>query len=140
MDGEPAHAGQPPPHRLRCWDEARAPVFVSKIRTLRIKREIDEVFGRGIRRRGTLLSIAALARPDEEPRALFVTSKRVGKAVVRNRVRRRLREAYRATRSELLPCDVAFVAQPRAAEAGYASLLAEMRRLLAKTGLLARGG
>ena len=113
---------------------------MSKIRTLRIKREIDEVFGRGIRRRGTLLSIAALARPDQEPRALFVTSKRVGKAVVRNRVRRRLREAYRAVRSGLLPCDVAFVAQPQAAEASYASLLAEMNRLLRKTGLCTGSG
>ncbi len=60
----------------------------------------------------------------------FVVGKKVGKAVVRNRVKRRLRAACR----ECLPnlsdgFDAVFVARKNAAEADYHQLLQEMRNL-----------
>ncbi|MCL4238783.1 MAG: ribonuclease P protein component [Anaerolineae bacterium] len=46
----------------------------------------------------------------------FVTSKRLGTAVVRNRIRRLLREAVREVHAHLRPGhDIAFVARPRIA-------------------------
>lgn len=60
----------------------------------------------------------------------FVVGKKVGKAVVRNKVKRRLRAACR----ECLPYlksgfDAVFVARKGAAEADYHCLLSEMQSL-----------
>jgi ribonuclease P protein component len=61
----------------------------------------------------------------------FVTSKRIGGAVARNRVRRRLREIVRRDQHRL-PNGTWFVliARPSAAEADYVTLEKEWRRLL----------
>jgi ribonuclease P protein component len=58
-------------------------------------------------------------------------SKKVGNAVIRNSVRRRLREAFRATRPALLGSqDVVISARPAAAEATYEALENEFQRSL----------
>lgn len=58
-----------------------------------------------------------------EPRFGIVTSKRVGNAVVRNRVRRRLREICRLHRPELRPdAMVVVVAKPAGAAATFQEL------------------
>lgn len=67
-------------------------------------------------------------------------SKKVGKAVVRNRVRRRLREALRALLAQGVgpeaqyrghaSFDMVIIARPDAAEASYKQLAAALRRAL----------
>ncbi|MCA0438252.1 MAG: ribonuclease P protein component [Actinobacteria bacterium] len=66
------------------------------------------------------------------PRVGFVVSKAVGGAVVRNRVKRRLR-ALMAARLMTLPrgCDVVLRANPGSAHATYAELSADLERQLA---------
>ena len=74
----------------------------------------------------------------EESRLGFTVSTKVGKAVVRNRTRRRLREVYRTNEDKLLPgYDVVVVARVRAAHTRYAVLEKEFLRLAGKVGLLA---
>jgi ribonuclease P protein component len=52
----------------------------------------------------------------------------VGNAVVRNRVKRRLREFVRLHRHDLPPArDFVVIAKPGAAELSYAELVAELR-------------
>lgn len=58
------------------------------------------------------------------PRVGFTVSKRVGNAVVRNRVKRRLRELTRASVAFLEPgCDYVVIARPQAALTDFRSLL-----------------
>ena len=52
------------------------------------------------------------------PRLGLAVGRRVGNAVVRNRIRRLLKEIFRHIAPELLPVDVVIVARPEAA--GYA--------------------
>ncbi len=67
----------------------------------------------------------------------FSVSRRVGKAVVRNRVKRLLREILRS--AQLEPgWDIIFIARPRAAGASFASLEKSVQGLLSQARLLAR--
>ena len=65
----------------------------------------------------------------------FSVSRRVGKAVTRNRVKRLLREILRLTPVEP-GWDIIFIARPVAATANYAKLKKEIRGLLSRGGLL----
>ena len=65
----------------------------------------------------------------------FTVSRRVGKAVVRNRVKRLLREVLRQT--QLQPgWDIIFIARSPAARASYTSLGKSVKGLLFRAGLL----
>jgi ribonuclease P protein component len=63
----------------------------------------------------------------------FTVSTKLGHAVVRNRVRRRLREIYRSVESELRPgYDLVVVARSAAVEAEFALLERNFRYLCQK--------
>ena len=67
----------------------------------------------------------------------LTASTKLGNAVHRNRIRRRLREAYRLTEPQLKQgFDIVIVARVRAFDAPFSVLLADFRRLARKTGLL----
>jgi ribonuclease P protein component len=67
----------------------------------------------------------------------FITSKGVGKAVVRNRVRRLLREATRHYLSDVLQgYDVVAIARKPIVGQSYAQILAQLGKLYAQAGLL----
>ena len=67
----------------------------------------------------------------------FTVSTKVGRAVVRNRVRRRLREIYRLHENVMAPgCDVVIVARTRAASSDYRQLEKSFLKLADKLGLL----
>jgi ribonuclease P protein component len=96
---------------------------------------------RGGRRAGRPLVVVHLgqapdapaAEPSATPRVGFVTSKAVGTAVVRNRVRRRLRHVM-ADRLGLLPAGSLVVvrALPSSADASSAELAEDLDRALAR--------
>src|SRR6476469_10340463 len=73
-----------------------------KTRRLTHRSEYERVKRNGITQRGKLLMLNAMPMENSGPwRAGLVTSGRVGGAVVRNRVRRRLREIVRRHQNEL---------------------------------------
>jgi len=71
-----------------------------------------------------------------ENRLGITVSTKLGKAVVRNRVRRRLREIYRLNEARFLPgYDIVAVARFRSVGASYKELEADFIRLAEKLGL-----
>lgn len=91
--------------------------------------------GPGGARAGSRLLVVHINRTDpggrRPPRVGLVVSKAVGGAVVRNRVKRRLRAQTRALLSRVpTGCDLVVRAQPTAAEADSTVLAAELERLI----------
>jgi ribonuclease P protein component len=80
--------------------------------------------------------IRALPNETAASRFGFVVSRRVGKAVVRNRIKRRLREIIRQTPVRQ-GWDVILVARIPAAEAAFRDLNQSVRKLLVRAGLSA---
>lgn len=93
-------------------------------RRLRLSRDFARVRAEGRTVRGTLLMLGSLPAVEAAAfRVGFVTSKRLGGAVVRNRVRRRLREIVRRHQGSL-PSGIwlVVIARPAAARADFAAL------------------
>ena len=121
-------------------DNARAgPLTFSKARRLTSPSEFLRVKNEGRAQRGALLILGVLDLQNDAPfRAGFVTSRRVGGAVVRNQVRRRLREIVRRNQYAVRPgCWLVSIARPRAAGADYRTLELEWLRLARCAGVLA---
>jgi len=82
--------------------------------------------------------LQALPRDDEGPARLgFTVTKKIGNAVIRNRTRRRLKEAARLVLATHPVCGVDLVLIGRAgtADRDFAGLQDDVRRALAKVGL-----
>lgn len=88
------------------------------------------------------LLAARLRRTDlEVTRFGLATGRRLGNAVVRNRIRRRLREALRAMSPAFRPgWDVLLIARPGLVDAGHETLVVALRRLLERDGVLEGSG
>jgi ribonuclease P protein component len=101
--------------------------------------EFGRVKSEGTAERGRFLVLGVFARKEEARfRAGFVTSKRLGGAVTRNRVRRRLRDLVRTEQGRLRPGFwFVVVARPAASRATYAQLKDEWLRLAERASILA---
>lgn len=83
-----------------------------------------------------LLVLCALRNDLPFSRFGFSVSRRVGKAVVRNRVKRRLREVMRLRRQGIAAgWDIVVIARPLSAQADYHELERAVERLLRQAGL-----
>lgn len=85
----------------------------------------------GRKARGPLvLAYGSRSRPDEPLRMGVIVARNVGKAVVRNRVRRRIKAVGWSLAQELHGFDVVLRALPSAADADFAAIDGEVRRLV----------
>jgi len=110
-----------------------------KTKRLTLSSEFARVKGQGSSQRGRYLVLGAANIPDEKAfRVGFVTPKHIGTAVVRNRVRRRLRDIVRTQQLQLLPGRwLVVVARPYAVNATYQQLKDEWLRLAERASILA---
>lgn len=95
------------------------------------------VYNKGSSWISSLVVMKALPNGLSFSRYGFSVSRRLGKAVVRNRVKRLLREILRLT--SLKPgWDIIFVARPPAATADYTNLEKSVKGVLSRAQLLAK--
>ena len=102
-------------------------------------RRYAQIHQEGRRAANILLVIRVLPNGLEWSRFGFVVSKRIGNAVTRNQVKRRLREAIRQTRVKG-GWDTVFIARRGAEKAKYWELKQATDHLLRRTNLLAIDG
>jgi len=108
------------------------------VRRLKVSREFERVRKEGRAVRGGLLILSVLPVDGEKRfRVGLITSRRVGEAVARNRVRRRLREIVRRNQ-QALKGGIWFVviARRSAAQTDSATLEVEWLHLAQRAGIL----
>jgi ribonuclease P protein component len=93
--------------------------------------EFERVYRQGTAYRGKLFSVHAFPNERGNPRLGLSVSRKVGTAVTRNTVRRRLREVFRTSE---IPgnLDLVVSARPAAAGAAFWELQAEFGKALSK--------
>jgi ribonuclease P protein component len=107
---------------------------VQRQQRLRREREFAAVYQRGRSWSNQVLAVRLLPNALPQSRFGFAVGKRVGKSVIRNRVKRRLREVVRA----LDPTggwDVVIIARPAAAASDFAGLRSALASLFRRAGL-----
>ncbi len=102
--------------------------------------KLNHIFRRLYRSNGqanSCLVLYARKNRTDTNRVGITVSKKLGKAVVRNRVRRRIREAYRLNEEKFLPgWDIVIVARSRAVEVSFRKLSESLLSLADRADLL----
>jgi len=110
---------------------------VKRLYRVRKNERFQEIRRRGRSYSNRLLVLCVL--PNELPysRHGFSVSRRIGKAVRRNKIRRRLRESLRLRTKEILPgWDLVWIARTPTQSAEYSEIDAACARLLRRASLL----
>lgn len=110
---------------------------MDSLHRLRRSADFEHARLRGRTERTPLLLLNAVRNEQPATRCGFSVSRRVGNAVIRNRVRRRLREILRRHLPRIPSgWDLAFIARPASAQADFPTLAAAVESLLARAQLL----
>ncbi len=130
---------------LRPYRSGRTRVWVLPMqnlpreRRLRGKERMGEIFAEGLHAAVGTVLVRALPSPEGDGRVAAIAGKKLGGAVQRNRMRRRLRAAYRMHREELpAGWDFALVARRGLLEAAWPKLVQDIgnaaRKAVASSG------
>lgn len=97
---------------------------------LRRRREFLEVQGKGTKAQGQYLTGLARRSKSGSQRLGVTVSTKVGNAVVRSKVKRWIREAFRKNR-QLLPADLdlVLIARPGTGDASYPAVVKDLERI-----------
>ena len=121
--------------------DSRWPERLRRTETLRTSAEYQRCYREGSRRHGALLVLHLRSNELGHPRLGAAVSRKVGGAVVRNRIKRWTRECFRRSplRAALPPLDLVVQPKPAAGKADFAGFCRELERLLKPLALLAAG-
>ena len=99
--------------------------------------EFRRLYAKGQSARSPLMVVYCRRNKVQKNRLGITVSTKIGKAVVRNRIRRRLKEIYRLQEEKIQPgYDVVLVARTRSRYAPYRALERDFARLAEKLKLL----
>lgn len=105
--------------------------------SIKLNRDFRLIYKRGKSAVSPLIAIYARKNKLGVSRLGLTVSTKVGKAVVRNRVRRRLREAYRINEKRFnIGNDIVIVARVRASEASFRQIEKSLLKVSESLGLL----
>jgi ribonuclease P protein component len=100
---------------------------------LRSAMHFESVFKSGERLQGKYMRLIYTPAKFPKEKVAFACPKKVGKAPIRNRAKRRVREAYRLHQSLFtLPIDIIFFAKFDASKAPFEAIVAELKYLASK--------
>ena len=104
---------------------------------LKSNRDFRRTYRRGKTCAAQTMALYCRKNGTEQSRLGITVGTKVGKAVVRNRIRRRIRAIYRLHETELKAgYDIVVVARVRAADAAYAQLEKDFLKLAKKSELM----
>lgn len=111
--------------------------FMKRCYSLKRNKEFHRVFKRGKSAGSHFMVLVHISSREPDKKIGLAVSKKIGSAVVRNRVKRRLREAVTPLLPEILPgCRLIFIARTPIKDASFKEIESTVRRLLGKAGLL----
>lgn len=116
---------------------APLPPAVSRLERLKKRREFLRAASRGKRTARPGLVLQALPVPEASLRLGFTVTKKIGNAVIRNRARRRLKEAARLTLPAmgLTGWDLVLIGRDATAERPFPMLIEDLRAALRQAGV-----
>lgn len=105
--------------------------------SLKRNKEFRRVYRKGKSYGAHTLVLIYMQGNQPEVKIGFAVGKKIGGAVVRNKVKRRLREAVTPLLPEIAPgCRLIFIARAPIAEVDFTEIESTVRRLVQKAGLL----
>ena len=105
--------------------------------TIKNNREFRAIYQNGVSLADRNLVLHYMPRKQEAGRFGITVSSKVGNAVIRNKLKRQIREILRVNRDTISPSyDIIFVVRVRCREADFAQIKKSVRYLLKKSGLL----
>ncbi|MFA4925564.1 MAG: ribonuclease P protein component [Candidatus Aminicenantales bacterium] len=103
------------------------------VERIRSKKDFNEIYRKGRRFKGQFFHLVFQPNGLNYSRVGVVVSKKVGKATVRNRVKRRLRELFRRNKQLLAGhFDLVFIARPEIVQLDWDRLKEEYRSMISR--------
>ncbi len=113
--------------------------MLEKKARIRTSKEYKNVFALGKRFSGRFLIMYYIKRKPGENRFGFITNKKIGKAVIRNKVKRRLRAIVRKYRKAVTAkYDVILVARANIGKGSFQEIEKDYVTIMKKAGLFAK--